>query len=176
LEREFDIEVDRRVFELHPGTPKGGFGSNHSVSGDSGNMGEYMQQFAARFDIQDMKRSKRIPNTRRALAMAEFAREQGKLKEFCSVTMEAHWKEGKDIEDSAVLADLAMASGLDPEKALLAADDAAYLRRVDDIRLEYKQVKTNGVPTFVFGAELVEGCKPYEVLAAAALRAGARYR
>jgi predicted DsbA family dithiol-disulfide isomerase len=176
LEKEFDIEVDRRLFELHPGTPKGGIESQHPVSGDSGNMGEYLQQFAARFGVQDMKSSKRIPNTRRALAMAEFARDQGKLKEFCSSTMEAHWKDGKDIEDSAVLAGLAMAAGLDPEKALLAADDAAYLRRIDDMRLEYKQVKTSGVPTFVFETELVEGCKPYEVIAAAALRAGARHR
>ena len=139
-------------------------------------MGGYIQQFAASFGIQGMKRSKRLPNTRRALAVAEFARDQGKLDEFRSLTMEAHWKDGKDIEDSAVLADLAMASGLDPEKALLAADDPAYLRRIDDLRLEYKQVGVGGIPTFVFGTEPVEGCQPYEVLAAAALRSGVSYR
>ena len=139
-------------------------------------MGGYIAQFAAKFGVEGMKRSKRLPNTRRALAMAEFARDQGKLSEFRSGAMDAHWQNDKDIEDSAVLADLALASGLDPEKALLAADDPAYLRRIDDLRLEYKQVGVGGIPTFVFGTEKVEGCQPYEVVAAAALRAGAKYK
>ncbi len=135
-----------------------------------------MSQFAAGFGVQGMKRLKRMPNTRRALAMAEFARDWGRLNEFRSNTMEAYWKEGKDIEDGAVLADLAMASGLEPEKALLAADDASYLKRVDDLRLEFQQVGVNGIPTFVFGTESIEGCQPYDVLVAAAFRAGAKYK
>lgn len=108
--------------------------------------------------------------------MAEFARDHGKLDQFRSLMMDAHWKDGRDIEDSAVLRDVAAASGLDAGEALLAAADAAYLKRVDDLRLEYKQVGVGGIPTFVFGSEAVEGCRPYEILAAAALRAGARRR
>lgn len=121
-----------------------------------------------------MKRAKRIPNTRRALAMAEFARDEGKLEKFRELAMDAHWKDDKDIEDTDTLKELAAASGLDPEKALLAADDAVYLKRVDDLRIEYKKVGVGGIPTFVFGKEIVEGCQPYPVLAAAALRGGAR--
>jgi predicted DsbA family dithiol-disulfide isomerase len=142
------------------------------ASGD-GSMGGYMSQFAARFGVEGMKRTTRLPNTRRALAVAEFARDQGRQDEFRSIAMEAHWKEGMNIEDNTVLADLAKASGLDPDKALLAADDPAYQKRIDDLRLEYKRVGVGGIPTFVFGTEKVEGCQPYEVLAAAALRAGA---
>jgi predicted DsbA family dithiol-disulfide isomerase len=139
-------------------------------------MKDYIQQFAARFGIHDMIRTKRMPNTRRALAAAEFARDHGKLGEFRARTMDAHWKEGKDIENTTVLRELAAASGLDPEKALEAAADPVYLGRVDAMRTEYKQVGVGGIPTFVFGTEAVEGCQPYEVLAAAALRAGARQK
>jgi predicted DsbA family dithiol-disulfide isomerase len=135
-----------------------------------------MQQFAARFGILDMRRVQHIPNTRRALAMAEFARDQGKLNEFRTNTMNAHWRDGRDIEDSAVLADMARASGLDTEKALLALDDPSYSKRVDDLRMEYKQVGVGGIPTFVSGTERIEGCQPYEVLAAATLGAGAKRR
>jgi predicted DsbA family dithiol-disulfide isomerase len=135
-----------------------------------------MQQFAARFGILDMNRSKRMPNTRRALAAAEFARDQGKVDRFRSLTMDAHWKDGRDIEDAAVLRNLAEASGIDPERTVMAADDSAYLGRVDAIRIEYKKVRTGGIPTFVFGEEIVEGCQPYEVLAAAARRSGATPR
>ena len=137
-------------------------------------MKDYIQQFAASFGVYDIKPSKRVPNTRRALAVAEFARDQGRLSEFRSRTMDAHWKDGKDIEDSGVLRGLAEASGLDPEKAILVSVDPTYLKRVDDSRLDYEQVGVGGIPTFVFGAEVVEGCQPYRVLAAAALRAGAK--
>ncbi|MFC1958921.1 DsbA family protein [Chloroflexota bacterium] len=177
LEKEFDIKLDWRGFELHPETPKGGIELRRLFPGEmTPERDDYMQQFAARFGVQGMTRSKRMPNTRRALAVAQFARDQGKLDEYRSRTMDAHWKEGKDIEDSTVLAGLAGASGLDPEKALLAADDPVYLIRVDDTRVEYENVGVGGIPTFVFGSEPVEGCKPYEVLAAAALRAGAKRR
>ena len=140
------------------------------------NIGGYIAQFAAKFGVEGMKRSRRHPNTRRALAVAEYARDMGKLEDFRSRVMDAHWLNDQNIEDSAVLVELAKASGLDPEKALLAADDAAYQKRIDDQRIEYKQVGVSGIPTFVFGTEKVEGCQPYEVLAAAALRAGARQK
>ena len=123
-----------------------------------------------------MKRAKRLPNTRRALAMAEYARDQGKLDEFRERTMAAHWKEDKNIEDTAVLMDLARDSGLDPEQALASADSSLYLSRVDEMRIEYKKVGVGGIPTFVIGSEKIEGCRPYDVLAAAALRAGAKRR
>jgi predicted DsbA family dithiol-disulfide isomerase len=132
-----------------------------------------MQLFAAGFGIQGMKRSTRIPNTRRALALAEFARDQGKLDIFRSLAMEAYWKEGNDIEDSAILRNLAIASGLDPLKALAAADDPVYLGRVDTLRLEANQLQITGIPTFIFKTERIVGCQPYEIVAAAARRAGA---
>jgi predicted DsbA family dithiol-disulfide isomerase len=139
-------------------------------------MGSYIQKFAASFGINDMGRTTRLPNTRRALALAEFARDQGRLDEFRTRTMDAHWKEGKDIEDTAILRSLAAASGLDPEKAIPAADDPIYLKRVEDTRHEFKKIGTGGIPTFIFGADIIEGCAPYENLADAARNAGARPR
>lgn len=169
--------MDWRGFELHPETPKGGIEFKRRFPEKALPEGlSYIQKFAARFGIDDMKRAERIPNTRRALAMAEFARDEGKLDKFRSLTMDAHWREDKDIEDTAILKELAAAAGLDPEKALLAADAPAYLKRVDDVRIEYKKVRTGGIPTFVFGKEIVEGCQPYEVLVGAAGRGGARRR
>ena len=135
-----------------------------------------MQQFAARFGIHDMKHPNMLPNTRRALAMAEFAGDQGHLDEFRRRTMDAHWKEAKNIEDDTILMILAGASGLDPEKALIAAYDPVYLSRVDTIRIEYNKLGASGIPTFIFDNEQVEGCQPYEVLADAALRAGAKQK
>ncbi len=137
---------------------------------------DYLQKFAAGFGVYDMRRAERMPNTRSALAMAEFARDQGRLTEFRSRTMDARWGDGKDIEDTAILRDLAAASGLDSDRAVAASAEPGYLKRVDDMRMEYKRVGVGGIPTFVFGREVVEGCQPYEILSAAARRAGAKTR
>jgi len=139
-------------------------------------MKEYIQRFAAGFGVDDIKASTWMPNTRRALAMAEFARDQGTLDKFRSLTMDAYWIDGKDIEDDAILKNLAAASGLNPEQAILAANKPRYLKRVSNTRLEYKQVGVGGIPAFAFGIEIVEGCQQYEVLASAALRAGVKLK
>jgi predicted DsbA family dithiol-disulfide isomerase len=114
-----------------------------------------------------------MPNTRRALTIAEFARDQGHLDIFRKLTMDAHWKEGKDIEDDSVLENLAANAGLDSRKAILAADDPAYQERVKATRVEYKKLGVGGIPTFVIGNERIEGCRPYELLSKAAQQAGA---
>jgi predicted DsbA family dithiol-disulfide isomerase len=145
----------------------------HPNQGKS-DMGSYILKFAAGFGIHDIKPSARLPNTRRPLAAAEYARSQGKLDAFRSLVMDAHWKEGKNIEDEAVLRQLAAAAGLDPDKAIKASVDPAYSQRVAATRVEYKKLGVGGIPTFIIGSEIVEGCQPYEILADAAHRAGAR--
>jgi len=139
-------------------------------------MGSYILKFAAGFGIHDIKPSTRLPNTRRPLAVAEYARDQGKLDAFRSLVMAAHWKEGQDIEDESVLRSLAIASGLDAEAAVRAAADPVYLKHVADTQIEYKKLGVGGIPTFIIGNEIVEGCQPYDILADAARRAGAHIK
>lgn len=139
-------------------------------------MNRYMKDFAARFGVHDMRTSDRIPNTRRALAIAELAREQGKLEPFREAVMDAHWRDGRDIEADEVLWELAAQAGLEPREALEAADAPGYLARIDTIRAEAEDMGVTGIPTFFFGERCVVGCQPYEVLAEVARKAGARPR
>ncbi len=139
-------------------------------------MTQYLERFAESFGVTGMKFSKRMPNTRKALAVAEYAVEHGQLDVFRSLMMDAHWKDSRDIEDGAVLSEIAARSGLSGQGALDAASDPTYIKRVLDIRSEYKAVGTGGIPTFVFGTAAVEGCQRYEVLAEAARQAGAEPR
>ncbi len=136
-------------------------------------MREYMKTFAAQFGIHDMGSPSRLPNTRRVLAMAELARDVGRLDAFRHHAMNAHWTEGKDLESPSHLLGIAAAAGLDPEKALQAGTDPAYLERVAAERRKGHARGVTGIPTFFFGALPVVGCQPYEVLAATARRAGA---
>jgi predicted DsbA family dithiol-disulfide isomerase len=175
LRDEFDLTVDWRGFPLHPRTPKGGmplaalFGAARLPA-----VKEHMRQFAARFGVTGIVHPERVPNSRRVLAMAEYARAQGKLEEFRKAGMEAHWRHGNFLESDADLTRVAESVGLDAAAALAAADSPHFQAEVDRKLAEAAAHGVTGIPTFFIGDEVVVGCQPYEVLAAAAERAGAR--
>lgn len=179
LREELGVVVDWRGFPLHPRTPKGGMPlSALFPAARVPALKEHMRQFAARFGVTGIVHPEHIPNTRRVLAMAEWARAQGRLEEFRRAGMEAHWRGGNGLESDADLRAVAESVGLPGDAALAGADDPRYLAEVDARILEAQEAGVTGIPTFVFvsasGAEeVVVGCQPYEVLAAAAVRAGA---
>jgi predicted DsbA family dithiol-disulfide isomerase len=135
-----------------------------------------LREFAASFGVENLELSERLPNTRRALAIAEYAREQGKLEAFRDTAMHAHWREGKNLEDEPDLREIALRAGLEPEAALQAMGAERYLQRVDAIREEATRIGVTGIPTLVIGRYGVIGCQPYEEITQAAERAGARRR
>lgn len=177
LQEEFEIELDWRGFELHPETPPGGqrladrYGEQRFAE-----MAAYLRGFARAFGVQGMRIPERTPNTRKAMAVAEWARDQGRLHPFRRAAMDAHWREGRDLEDDAVLAVLARTAGLDPARAVAAATDPAFVARVDAMGAEAERAGVSGIPTFFVGERKVVGCQPYEVVAAEAALAGARRR
>jgi predicted DsbA family dithiol-disulfide isomerase len=174
---EFDIVVDWRGFPLHPRTPKGGMPlSTLFPAARIPAVKEQLRQFAARFGVAGIVHPDRLPNSKRALAMAEFAREQGKLEEFRRAGMDAHWRHENDLESDAHLRRVCESVGLDADAALAASEDPRFRALVDARIDEAHAAGITGVPTFRIGDEVVVGCQPYEVLAAAAQRAGAKRR
>jgi predicted DsbA family dithiol-disulfide isomerase len=175
LQEEFDVAVDWRGFELHPETPPGGLPRSALVPPSrAAGMHEYLRQFAARFGIADMAIPDHIPNTRRALAIAEYARDQGRVDAFRHAAMDAHWRRGENLENPADLGEIATRAGLEPKMAVRAMDDPAYQARVDALRAEAGRMGVTGIPTFFIGDAVVVGCQPVEVLADAVRRARAR--
>lgn len=156
-----------------------------------GPMHEQLSRFAEGFGVT-MRLSDHLPNTRRALAMAEHARDQGRLDAFRELAMDAHWQEGRDIEDAEVLKDLAARAGLDADAALAAADGPQMGARVDALGREAQRWGVTGIPTYFLlpegwapggsplsnGAQPVRivGCQPYESVVAGCMRARVRRR
>src|SRR3954471_21815006 len=149
---EYEIELDWRGFELHPETPVGGmemsrlFGAARAEA-----MRARMAQFAASFGVRDMKHPGRLPNTRRALAVAELARDRGLLDAYRDSAMRAHWRDGMDLEKDEDLAEISRRAGLEPKEAVAASGDPRYLERIDQIRAEASELGVTGIPTFIFG-------------------------
>jgi predicted DsbA family dithiol-disulfide isomerase len=131
------------------------------------------------------------PSTKPALVMSEHARGKGRLAEFRAVTMDAYWRDGRDIEDRAVLATLAESAGLDPDEALASLDDVDAPAILLAQRREAMMWGVRGIPTWFMlptgfdpdapeppeegGPQAVKvvGCQPMDVVERAALLAGA---
>lgn len=173
MQDEYDVAIDWRGFELHPETPEGGVAIERLFGADRvAPMRQYMDRFAGQFGITDMRQPSHLPNTRRALAAAELARDQGRLAAFRKAAMDAYWRHGEDLEDDGVVRRIAAGVGLDPDGAVAAMSDPEYLARVDAVRRESINAGVTGIPTFFLGDEVVVGCQPYDTLAAAVERAG----
>ncbi len=104
----------------------------------------------------------RAPWTMRPLAATERARDAGLLEPFRDRMMDAYWVDGRDIESDEVIAAVARAVGLDPDEAVSAADDPAYLGRVQAMRQAAEAEMVTGIPTLFFGDYPVIGCQPWE--------------
>lgn len=171
--------MDWRGFELHPETPLGGVPVSHFFPQDQlTETQQYLTDFAGKHGVTGMTVSEHVPNTRRALAVAEFARDQGKIHPFREAAMNAFWRGGEDLEDDDDLRHIAAEAGLDPHDAVKAADDPEYQGHVDRLHAEAKRQGVTAIPAFFFGNHPfpVVGCQPYERLARAAEQAGARKR
>jgi len=174
---EYEIELDWRGFELHPETPPGGMRLDEYFPPERRKgMDEYMKNFAARFGIHDFRSRDRIPNTRRALALAEVAREEGKLDAYRQRAMDAHWRDGMDLENDDDLRAIARDAGLSADAVERSRSDPSHLQRVDAMRAEANAVGVDGIPTFILGRYAFSGAQPYEAFERLAERAGAGRR
>lgn len=170
---DFELELDWYGFELHPGTPRGGMPlSALFPNADLNALHARTRQFAAGFGVREINPPNRLQSSRRALALAEHARDQGKLPEFRQAALRAHWIHGKNLEDDGDLRAICEGVGLEAQAALAAADDPALLARVDEKQAVARKEGIRGIPTFAIEGMRVVGCQPYEALAQAAERAG----
>ncbi len=170
--------MDWRGFELHPEVPPGGVPITALFPPeDLALLGDHLRRFAAGFGLPPLRLPGHLPSTRGALAVTEYARQQGRLWALEEALMQGYWRGGLALEDPDQLARIAGAVGLDPAAARAAMTDPATLRRVDALRQEATEQGVRGIPTWVFGdGPQVVGCEPYPVLERAALQAGARPR
>jgi predicted DsbA family dithiol-disulfide isomerase len=163
LREEFSISIEWIGFELHPETPLGGklltsiFETQELLG-----MQDYIMQFAKDFDVS-INFPDRIPNTKKALAILEYARQEDKFDLFKENAMQAYWQSGLNLEDDKHLAQIAEQTGLDPKAALEAGQQHSFLEKVAAQREQAQQLGVKKIPAF-FIADLppIIGCQPYQ--------------
>src|SRR5436305_5849435 len=115
----------------------------------------------------------KVPNSRRALVLGEFARERGALEALHPRLFDAYWARGLDIGDEQVLVDEAAAVGLDRSEVVDALRDDRYLERVEVNTRAAIEMGATGVPAWLIDRRLlVPGAQPHEVFERVLVRLG----
>jgi predicted DsbA family dithiol-disulfide isomerase len=162
---EHGLKLEWHGFELHPGTPKGGVPLSNLFRGaDLPSLHARTKAFAASFGVVDFEPQNWLHSTRRALAAAEYARDQDRLDAFRKAAFAACFRQGLDIEADSTLLALAQTAELSGPALVRAADDPAYLARIDARQQQARKAGISGIPTFVLGDRRAVGCQPYENL------------
>jgi predicted DsbA family dithiol-disulfide isomerase len=168
------VEYDWRGFELHPEIPPGGRDLSTMFPSDQIEMFSLsINRLAVDQGVGEMILGKRAPNTRAALAVAEYARDHKKLFPFKDAMMAAYWRDGLDIEDDTVVTQALQSVGLDVVEGLAAGVDDLFLERVDAMRIESHAAGVTGIPTMIFDSgEKIVGAQRWEVFVDTANHAG----
>jgi predicted DsbA family dithiol-disulfide isomerase len=173
LEAEPDhpFEIEWHPFQLNPEMPEGGmdrhayleakFGGPEKAAEVYATIAEHAE--AAGLEI-DWSRIGRTPNTLDAHRLIHWAGIEGCQTAVVSALFRAYFREGRDIGDPEVLADIADARGMDASVVLrLLASDADR----EEIAARDKAARdmgVTGVPTFIVARQhAVPGAQPTEL-------------
>ncbi len=173
LERAPDhpFEIEWHPFQLNPEMPAGGMDRaeylEHKFGGRDGAARAYAPVVeaaeAAGLEI-DFAAIARTPSTLDAHRLIHWAGIEGRQTPVVSALFRAYFREGRDIGDTDVLADIADSAGLDAAliRQLLQGDsDRDEIRARDAWAREHG---VTGVPTFVVGQRhAVPGAQPPEL-------------
>ena len=164
-------EIHWHPFELNPEMPPEGQNTRAHIIEKYGSTPEQSEQsrqqmtalgtdldFDFRF-TEDM----RMHNTFNAHQLLHWADEQGRKHDLKMALFTAHFTDGRDLSDLAVLAAVAGEIGLDPAEALTVLQDQRFASEVRKAEKFWTQQGIRGVPAVIFDAQhLVTGAQGVE--------------
>jgi predicted DsbA family dithiol-disulfide isomerase len=174
LRRRPDLlfELAWRPFLLNPDMPRLGMARPDYVVRKFGGEDRARRLYASIADIGRaegvpfrFERIRRTPSSIDAHRLVRYASRYGRADETVEALFSAHFTDGRDIGDHAVLLGIAQAGGLDPVsvRRFLASDAEADQVHADNLRAH--RLGINGVPCFVIsGRHAIAGAQEPEVI------------
>jgi predicted DsbA family dithiol-disulfide isomerase len=165
------LRVIELPFQAHPEIPPGGVPAGDRV----GPMYAWLQREAEGAGLP-LRWPKRLPDTRRALAAAEWARRQHPdvFPRLHAALFAAHFALGEDLGDPAVVDRHAAASSLDVAELHAALADGTAAAQLADARAMGRRHDVQGTPAWLLDGRLIVGLRSateFERLAERAARA-----
>lgn len=119
------------------------------------------------------------PRSREALETAELAREEGVFDRVHDALFGAFFREGRDLGDRDVLADVAGSAGIDGDELRRALGEGRFTESVLHDQVEARELGVSGVPALFVTppdgtleeARVVEGAQPFGTVRDAVLGA-----
>jgi predicted DsbA family dithiol-disulfide isomerase len=145
------------AFQAHPEIPRGGV----PVGTRSGLMYSTLEREAQEAGLP-LHWPPRLPNSRRALAAAEWVRHQqpSAFPQIYSELFEAHFALGEDLEDPGVINFHAGRSGVDLPALNSALDDGSAERLVIETEMLGRKQGVQGTPSWLLNRQLITGLRP----------------
>jgi predicted DsbA family dithiol-disulfide isomerase len=167
------FRIEWHPFQLNPDMPPEGVDKRDYLSARFGSAAKVdeihdrLRQIARQNGVDlDPDVPKRIPNTLNAHRLIHWAGIEGRQTPVVAALFRAYWKEGRDIGNLSVLADIAGAAGMDRAATLRLLDSDAD---ADDLRARDQDARDKGVtavPTFLIAQQyVVSGAQPPEMWA-----------
>ena len=164
------LDVIELAFQAHPEIPDGGI-----LAGPRNGPMYSMLEREARQAGLVLNWPRHLPNTRRALAAAEWSRQHqsDSFPQLQKELFEAHFVVGEDLEDQGVIDGHASACGIDLAELHAAVVDGSAMEAVTAAETIARKYGVQGTPAWLFAQGLIMGLRPpadFERLAEEAMR------
>ena len=133
-------------FDLHPEYPPEGLPRAQLLARYGEGMTERVRAFFAERGLDYNPHPDVVPNTRRALQLAELARERGTHEAAHERLMDAYWAEARDLGDPDVLRSLGEELALPAEEVDDVLTGERYLDVIQDSTRQAISIGANAVP------------------------------
>jgi predicted DsbA family dithiol-disulfide isomerase len=155
--RRRGLDVIELPFEAHPDIPPDGI-----MSGSRKGAMYSMLEREARNAGLALRWPPRLPNTRQALAAAEWARryQPREFPELHRSLFDAHFALGEDLADQGVIDRHAVASGIDLTALHAALNDGSAAGFVTEAEEIGRQYGVRGTPAWLLNEQLISGLLP----------------
>lgn len=164
LKEKYSFEVEHIGFELHEGTPENGEDMNLHHPGTPQTIA-YINQMGEKYGLHlcDLPI---LANTKKALIVGEYAKEQGKEDAYVHAMWKAYMVDGKNISLLSEIKDAAQSVGITAKEVEEALSDSRYEKSLQSNMEAGWNYGVSSVPTFIVNEKYkVNGAQQPEVFA-----------
>jgi len=169
LPKDIEVDIENHPFYLDPNVPPEGVVVadvlREKYGRDPREMWARVESEAKKAGVDlDLSRQPRMFPTAKAHTLTRLARPLGTQHALANAIADAYFLEHRQINDDAVLVDIAVAHGFDRAEAQRVINDPQELAITEQLARDAARQGINGVPFFVFGEKYaMSGAQPQEV-------------